>query len=228
MNRRIQFFVFNFSLFVSVTSCNEKITSETPKDKEKNAVTDSSHAEKEKLSHSDTILITSPFESLVSYMDSLGYDPDTTYFDEKMYQDGKIHYSNYETNYVHEILTHKGSYGDLTIRAYLEEYDLNFSKVKDILIYPWRIPDSLGRRRFGEVQCWTFENVNDAKYVYEFLEYENENNGFPFINTESYYFRCGNEVFIFNAFRNDVDTRQRQFYIWMKNKCDTTNKNARK
>ena len=113
------------------------------------------------------------FERLVQRMDSLGFDPDTTYFDETMYLEEPFHYTNYETYFIHELLMDERNYGDLISVEFKKEYDERFSRVKDIKLYPWRMPNTPeGRMRNGIVELWTFENTTDAEYVFEFLENE--------------------------------------------------------
>lgn len=172
----------------------------------------------------DTVVKASPkefiFERLVHRMDSLGYDPDTTFFDEKMYQEGVFHYANYETHFIHELLTNESNYGDLISVKYDKLYDERFSRVQDIVLYPWRMPDTPeGRMRNGVVEQWTFENSSDAAIVLEFLKSELDYQGFPFIKTQAYYFQCGKKLYLLYSPDSGVAYRHQQFYDWLISAC---------
>jgi hypothetical protein len=217
MSRRILFVIFNFSLFVFVVSCNEN-----------SAIVISKPATEKDLVIAAETLDTIPkkeqkellFEKLVHRMDSLGFDPDTTYFDETMYLEEPFHYANYETYFIHELLMDEGNYGDLISVEFKKEYDERFSRVKDIKLYPWRMPNTAkGRMRNGVVELWTFENTTDAEYVFEFLENELNHLGFPFIKTRPYYFQCDKWVYMFHSPDSGVSYRHQQFYDWIKKQC---------
>lgn len=210
-------FAFAILFFVGLQSCNENSATASRKQiANKDSILDT-----EKL---DTILKVNHeellFERLVQRMDSLGFDPDTTYFDETMYLEEPFHYTNYETYFIHELLMDERNYGDLISVEFKKEYDERFSRVKDIKLYPWRMPNTPeGRMRNGVVELWTFENTTDAEYVFEFLENELNHLGFPFIKTRPYYFQCGKWVYMFHSPDTGVSYRHEQFYNWIKEAC---------
>lgn len=217
MNLRLQFFIFGFLFFVGGISCIENVVSENEKQKTKNV--DTLIQEENAILKSDTIPWI--FEKLIAHMDSLGYDPDTTYFDESMYLEEPFHYANYETYFIHELLVDESKYGDLIHGTpYSRKVDSIFSLVTNIRLYPWRMPNTTeGRMRSGVVEEWYFENQENAKYVLEFLEREQNYLGFPFIKTQAYYFQCAYWLFIFHSPDSGVAYRHQQFYEWIKKEC---------
>lgn len=217
MSRNFLFLVIYFLFFITGSACNENSsTVSTKPSTEKDSII--------VIENLDTIpnvnykeLI---FERLVHQMDSLGCKPDTTYFDESMYLEEPFHYANYETYFIHELLMDENNYGDIISVEYNKEYDERFAKVKDIKIYPWRMPNtSDGKRVNGVVELWTFENTTDAEFVFEFLENELNHLAFPFIKTRPYYFQCGKWVFMFHSPDSGVSYRHEQFYNWIKKEC---------
>lgn len=217
MSRSILLKIIIFSFLVGLISCNENSANSIFKSSEESE----SKSSKKNL---DTIPNVDQrqfiFEKLVHRMDSLGFESDTTYFDESMYFEGVFHYANYESYFIHDLLKEERNYGDLISVDFKKEYDERFSRVTDIKLYPWRMPNTPeGRMINGVVELWTFKNTTDAEYVFEFLENELKHQGFPFIKTRPYYFQCGKWVYMFHSPDTGVSYRHEQFYDWMKKEC---------
>ncbi len=215
MSRRIQLLILYFSFFVGILACNENSSTNT---KQENKRIDSLSTQEDKLPSTDTIFIPSLFELLISHMESLGYVSDSTYFDEKMYQEGKIHYVNYESHFIHEYLADKELYEGVVFETpYSPMIDSMFAKVVDIRLYPWRIPDTQeGRMRAGVVEEWSFTTEKEAELVLQFLENEQKALGFPFVKTRAYYFLGLNCLYMFHSNDSGVAYRHQQFYEWIK------------